>query len=282
MPRLTLEKTLATFREMEGFVPYQFYCAVGPPWNGGKVRKNPFVVPSFHYSEDAAWSEVAVYSASVTPWHRDVVRALKRAGYGDAKLSKFLDWQSRPTTVTTSKRRLYGKREYVGELAFLKSVGTKASPSQWLIRTRASRTGHEPRRTQGTWLTAIEVARDSELPWNDWALCFHRKGHLPRAKGAPNVGVVATTMAIADPIEHIAETYVGFHDLDEPARPLPPAILRPLRRELRAAGYRIVKAVDFLCAIKRVGSAAAAAREAERAFAQFTASPSPTSSPQAR
>ena len=81
MPRLTLERTLAAFREMEGFIPYQFYCAVSPPWNGGRVREKPYVVPAFHYAEESARCEVGVHWDGGTAWPRDVVRSLKLAGY---------------------------------------------------------------------------------------------------------------------------------------------------------------------------------------------------------
>jgi hypothetical protein len=249
-----LEKLIAAFRSAEGFQPYTYVCSAYPPSVLAGAWDQPALTRSLRHWVDGTSTEVRVHGNQRTKWHREIVRAVTRAGY-----------TRRPGRDETSCRRwVRGRRRCEAELAFLATLGEGASPDRWRTRATTEPTWTEQFSARG-WAAAIQAARSSSIRWNDAAVGFERRGS---SMSAANYSVLVAVLGVEGPSRRI-EIYVSIYDAAKSALSVQDQDMEAVRRELRSAGYSTGPAFAPLYGLKEVPTPSAAVRDSARIFASL-------------
>jgi hypothetical protein len=125
----------------------------------------------------------------------------------------------------------------------------------------------------------MAAAGASGIAWNEWAVGFDRGGHRANIAGeAHGLRVHVAVLAVSG-FERWIEISASVFNDHERALPLAKvsglaaAVERSVRRELRRSGFSLPFRSPSLWAVKRVPTAAAAARESMAIFRRLVEGP---------
>lgn len=248
-----VDRLTAAFRGVKGFAPYTFvFYAYSPSVLAGSWQL-PGITRSFRYDPEGPSSWIRVHGNPRTAWHRRVVGALERAGYSSGRLKD----------ETVCQQWLRSTRQCLAELRFLAGIAEDGPPS--VSRGRTRRPSRAPRSL--TLLDALGAARIAPIPWNECILGFqHRKALAGPLKGS---FLLVGALGFHD---HDRQWFLNFADVFHPSardRAIPAGLQRCVRRELRAAGYRLGKGTGSLFGTKEASTARNAVSECKRLLSRL-------------
>jgi hypothetical protein len=119
----------------------------------------------------------------------------------------------------------------------------------------------------------MAAACASDIAWNEWAVAFDRSGQRAGvADESHGLRVHVSVLGLASLDGHWIEVYASVFNASDAALPVSKAsevgaaVERAIRRDFRRSGFRQSFRAPYPFAIKRVPTAAAAARESAGIF----------------
>ncbi len=119
----------------------------------------------------------------------------------------------------------------------------------------------------------MSAACASDIAWNEWAVGFDRTGEGAGVAGESHgLRVHVSVLGLASLDGHSIEVYASVFSASEATLPLSSAsglgagVERAIRRDFRRCGFRQSFRAPYPFAVKRVRTAAAAARESAGIF----------------
>jgi hypothetical protein len=251
-----VDRLSSAFQGVEGFAPNTFvFYAYSPSVLEGSWQR-PGITRSFRYDPEGPSSWIRVHGSPRTAWHRRVVGALEQAGYTRSICLK---------DETVCQRWLRTRRQCLVELQFLAGVAEDGPPS--MPRRQTGPGSRAPR--SPTLFDAVEAPRAAPIPWDECALGFaHRERPRGRLQGS---FLLVGALGFQDRDGERFENYASV-DPSPGDRAIPAGLQRAVRRELRAAGYRLGRGTKSLFGTKRASTAKNAASERKRMLSHLTQS----------
>jgi hypothetical protein len=154
----------------------------------------------------------------------------------------------------------------------LRALGDDASLEEWPSRSLPRRPKIATRRDRKAWSAVLAAAGASDIAWNEWAVGFERGGERAHVGGEAHGLRVHVAVLGMSGFERWIEISASVYNDDESDLPLAKAsglaagVERSVRRELLRSGFSLPFRSPSFWAVKRVPTAAAAARESTGIF----------------